>query len=157
MRVKLLRAARSTGPRDTTLALPLLRMAEAGSVVVPSGGSPMSFTHPRDVAKALFRVATAGEAGKVYQVKSFDCTPEDLARAVVEAAGKRAQVKREGLLSKGALPPYASSQLRAGTFLESQDSWGALGYAPDYDLKRTSREIAEWAAKEPWLTESGAT
>lgn len=158
MRVKVVRAARVTGPRDTTLALPLLRMAEAGSVVVPSGdGKPMSFTHPRDVAKALFRAATAGEAGKVYHVKSFDCTPEELARSVVDATGKRAQVRHEGILSKGRIPPYASTQLKAGVFLESQDSWGALAYVPEYDLKRTSREIAEWAAKEPWLTESGAT
>ena len=64
----------------------------------------MSFTHPRDVAKALFRVATAGEGGKVYQVKSFDATAEELARGVIEACGKKVQVKREGLFSKTTLP-----------------------------------------------------
>ncbi len=158
MRLKVVRAARATGPRDTTLALPLLRMLEGGSVVLPSGSdSPMSFTHPKDVAKALFRVATTGEGGKVYQVKSFDATPEELAKGVAVACGKTAQVKREGIFAKTALPPYTASQLRAGMLLEKQDSWSAISYSPDYDLKRTSAEIAEWRGKEPWLTESGRT
>jgi nucleoside-diphosphate-sugar epimerase len=154
MRLKVVRAARATGPRDTTLALPLLRMIEGGTVVLPSGsGSAMSFTHPRDVAKALFRVATSGESGKVYQVKSFDCTVEELTRGMMEARGRKAQVKREGLLSKTGLPPYTASQVRAGLLLEKQESWGAISYFPEYDLKRTNREIAEWHGKEPWLTE----
>jgi dihydroflavonol-4-reductase len=154
MRLKVVRAARATGPRDTTLALPLLRMIEGGSVILPSGSdSAMSFTHPRDVAKALFRVATAGEGGKVYQVKSFDSTAEALAKGVIEASGKKAQIKREGIFSKTALPPYTASQVKAGLLLEKQESWGAISYSPDYDLKRTCGEIAEWHGKEPWLTE----
>lgn len=158
MRLKVVRAAKATGPRDTTLALPLLRMMESGSVVLPSGSdSPMSFTHPRDVAKGLFRVATAGEGGKVYQVKSFDATAEDLARGVVDACGKKVQVKREGLFSKTALPPYTASQVKAGMLLETQESWGAISYAPEYDLQRTCKEIAEWHGKEPWLTENERT
>jgi len=158
MRLKVVRAARATGPRDTTLALPLLRMMESGSVILPSGSdSPMSFTHPKDVAKALFRVATTGEGGKVYQVKSFDAAPEELAQGVVSACGKKAQVKREGIFAKTGLPPYTTSQLRAGMLLEKQDSWSAISYSPDYDLRRTSAEIAEWHVKEPWLTESRRT
>jgi len=154
MRLKIVRAAKATGPRDTTIALPLLRMMESGSIVVPSGGdSPMSFTHPRDVAKGLFKVATAGEGGKVYQVKSFDATAEELAKGVTVACGKEAQVKREGLFAKTGLPPYATNQVKAGLLLENQDSWGAISYTPDYDLKRTCAEIAEWHGKEPWLTE----
>lgn len=154
MRIKVVRAARATGPRDMTLALPILRMAENGAVVVPSSGTPMSFTHPRDVAKALFKVATSGEAGKVYQVKSFDSTPEELAKGFVEASGKKAEVKREGLLSKSGLPPYAAAQLKAGLYLEDQASWGTISYSPDYNLQKTSADIAEWRAKEPWLIES---
>ncbi len=158
MRLKIVRAARATGPRDTTLALPILQMMESGSVALPAGSdSPMSFTHPRDVAKALFRVATAGQGGKAYQVKSFDSTLEDLAKGVIEACGKRAQVKREGLFSKTAVPPYTASQIKAGLLLEEQDSWSAISYAPEYDLRRTCREIADWHGKEPWLTESGRT
>ncbi|MDA4115396.1 MAG: NAD(P)-dependent oxidoreductase [Thaumarchaeota archaeon] len=158
MRLKVVRAARATGPRDTTFALPLLRMMEGGSVVLPSGSdSPMSFTHPKDVAKALFRVATSGQSGKVYQVKSFDATAEELARGVVAACGKKAQVKREGIFAKTSLPPYAASQVKAGVVLEKQDSWGAISYSPDYDLERTSAGIAEWHGKEPWLTESERT
>ncbi|HEV2390035.1 MAG TPA: NAD(P)-dependent oxidoreductase [Nitrososphaerales archaeon] len=158
MRLKVVRAARATGPRDTTLALPLLRMIEGGSVVLPSGSdSPMSLTHPKDVAKALFRVATMGQAGGVYQVKSFDATAEELAKGVVSACGKKSPVKREGIFAKTTLPPYTASQVRAGIVLEKQDSWGAISYSPDYDLQRTSAEIAEWHGKEPWLTESGRT
>ena len=158
MRLKVVRAAKVTGPRDTTLALPILQMMEGGNVVLPSGSdSVMSFTHPRDVAKALFRVATAGENGKAYQVKSFDSTLEDFAKGVIEASGKKTQVKREGLFSKTSIPPYTASQVKAGMLLEKQDSWGAISYAPEYDLKRTSQEIAEWHGKEPWLTENERT
>jgi nucleoside-diphosphate-sugar epimerase len=158
MRLKVVRAAKVTGPRDTTLALPILQMMERGNVVLPSGSdSVMSFTHPRDVAKALFRVATAGETGKIYQVKSFDSTLEDFAKGVVEASGKKARVRREALFSKSSLPPYAASQIKAGMLLEKQDSWSAISYAPEYDLNRTSKEIAEWHGKEPWLTENERT
>jgi dihydroflavonol-4-reductase len=158
MRLKVVRAAKATGPRDTTLALPILKMMEGGSVVLPSGSdSAMSLTHPRDVAKALFRVATAGEAGKVYQVKSFDSTIEEFTKGVVEASGRKASIKREGLFSKTSLPPYTASQVKAGILLEEQGSWSAISYAPEYDIKRTSREIAEWHGKEPWLTESERT
>jgi nucleoside-diphosphate-sugar epimerase len=158
MRLKVVRAAKATGPRDVTLALPILQMMERGSVILPSGSdSVMSFTHPRDVAKALFRVATAGEGGKVYQVKSFDASLEDVARGVIEASGKKTQVKREGLFSKTSISAYTASQVKAGTLLEEQGSWSAISYVPEYDLKRTSREIAEWHGKEPWLTESERT
>jgi nucleoside-diphosphate-sugar epimerase len=154
MRLKVVRAARAVGPRDTTLALPLLRMIASGRVVLPSGSeSAMSFTYPRDVAKAMFRVAASGEAGSVYQVKSFDCSGQDLATSVMEASGKRAELKREGLLSKTSLPPYTASQLKAGLFLENQRSWDAIAFSPDFDLKKTSTEVAQWSVKEPWLTE----
>jgi nucleoside-diphosphate-sugar epimerase len=155
MRVKVVRAAKSTGPRDTTLALPILRMMESGNVVITGGDSALSFTHPKDVAKALFKAATAqGEGGTTtFQVKSFDSTAEDLARGIVEACGKKSQVKREGVFSKTPLPPYAANQLRSGMFLEKQDSWDSITYSPDYDLGKTCQEIAEWHGKEPWLTE----
>ena len=87
----------------------------------------------------------------------FDSTLEDLAKGVIEASGKKAQVKREGLFSRTPLAPYAASQVRAGTLLDKQDSWSAISYAPEYDLKRTSREIAEWHGKEPWMTERERT
>ena len=63
-------------------------------------------------------------------------------------------MKREGLFSKTAVPPYTASQVKAGILLEAQESWSAISYSPEYDLARTSREIAEWQRKEPWLTES---
>jgi dihydroflavonol-4-reductase len=158
MRLKVVRAARATGPRDTTLALPLLRMMEGGSIALPAGSdSPMSFTHARDVAKGLYKVATSGTSGSVYQVKSFDASAMELAEAVVAACGKKAIVKRENIFAKTALPPYTASQLKAGMLLEKQDSWSAIAYTPDYDLQRTSRDIAEWHGKEPWLTQSGRT
>jgi len=155
MRLKMVRAARATGPRDTTLALPMLQMMESGSVVLPPGsGSVMSFTHAKDVAKALLLVATAGAAGKTYQVKSFDSTLEDFAKGLADASGKKPKVKRGGLFSKTGLPPYTSSQVKAGLLLEEQESWSTISFAPEYDLQRTCREIAEWHGKEPWLTES---
>ena len=152
MRLKVVRAARATGPRDMTLALPILRMMERGVVTIPGEGAT-SFTHPRDVAKALFRVAQVGAPGKTYQVKSFDSTPSQLAAGIVEACGKKSQVKKEGMFSKTSLPAYAAAQMRAGLLLDAQDSWTGISYTPEYDLKRTCKEIAEWQVKEPWLTE----
>ena len=154
MRVKIVRAARATGPRDMTLALPILKMIESGKVVLPPGSeSPMSFTHPRDVSKALFKAASAGETGIIYQVKSFDSSLDDLVMSVMKAWGKSSQISHGGFFSKTTLPPYASSQVKAGLILEKQESWGSISYAPEYDVERTGRDIAEWRKKEPWLTE----
>ncbi len=158
MRVKIVRAARATGPRDTTLALPILKMIESGRVVLPAGSeSPMSFTHPRDVAKALFRVASLPETGKIYQVKSFDSSLDDLVTRVMKAWGKSSQIRHGGLFSKSGLPPYAASQVKAGLLLEKQGSWGPISYAPEYDVERTGRDITDWQRKEPWLTENERT
>jgi dihydroflavonol-4-reductase len=161
MRVKIVRAAKAVGPRDSTLVLPILMMMKRGRrerMVLPSGsGSPMSFTHPKDVAQALFKVATFGEGGRIYQVKSFDCSVEELAAQVAEASGTQCQIKQEGLFNKTTIPPYTASQVRAGMRLGKQDSWGRIGYSPEYDVVRTAREIAEWHVKEPWLTEDEPT
>jgi dihydroflavonol-4-reductase len=158
MRVKIVRAAKTTGPRDTTLALAILRMMESGKMILPSGSeSPMSLTHPKDVAKALFRVATAGAGGRIYQVKSFDAGVDELATKVVETSGKRSQLKHEGLFAKTLIPSYTASQVKAGLLLETQDSWGSIGYSPEYDLQKTAQEITEWHGKEPWLTENERT
>ena len=138
----------------TTLALPVLKMIWDGSVVLPSGSdSPMSFTHPRDVAKALLKVGSAGEGGRVYQVSSFEASFEDLVKGVLSSTGAKAEIKREGLFAKSGLPPYAASQVKAGLVLERQESWGAIGFSPEYDLARTCKDIAEWRVKEPWLIE----
>jgi nucleoside-diphosphate-sugar epimerase len=158
MRVKVVRAAKSVGPRDSTLALPILRMMKGRRMVLPSrSGSPMSFTHPKDVAQALYKVATAGEAGRIYQVKSFDASVDEFATQVMEESGTKSQIRHESLFSKTSVPPYTASQVRAGLLLEKQESWGAIGYSPGYDLMTTAREIAEWHGKEPWLTENEQT
>ncbi len=46
MRLKVVRAARATGPRDTTLALPLLRMIESGSRRAPVRERLAHVVHP---------------------------------------------------------------------------------------------------------------
>jgi dihydroflavonol-4-reductase len=158
MRVKIVRAAKATGPRDTTLALPILKMAESRKMTLPSGSdSPMSLTHPKDVAKALFNVANSGEGGRIYQVKSFDASVDDLATALMETSGKKSQLKHEGLFAKSLIPSYTASQVKAGLVLQPQDSWGPIGYSPEYDLRKTTQEIIEWHGKEPWLTEHERT
>jgi nucleoside-diphosphate-sugar epimerase len=158
MRVKIVRVAKVTGPRDTTLALPILKMIESKNVVLPSGsGSTMSFIHPRDVAKALFKAASAPGTGSIYQVKSFDSSLDGLVSSVMKEWGKNSQIKHAGIFSKTALPPYTASQIKAGLLLEKQASWSEISYSPEYDMERTGREIAEWQKKEPWLTENERT
>jgi len=153
-RVVIVRAAKAVGSRDESLVVPLLRMIEAGKVVVPSGGL-MSYSHPRDIAQAMYRAALGEFAsGSSFLVKSFDSTPHDLARGVASAVGRDVFYSKQGLFSGPAVPRYTSAQLRASARIDVQPSWNELGYVPQYDLPKTCEEIASWFKKEPWVVES---
>lgn len=153
-RVAIVRPARAVGSRDESLALPMLRMIEDGKVVLPQGGQ-MSFSHPRDIAQAMFKAATTNppQAGP-FMIKSFDSSPDDLARGVAAAVGKQVEVKKQGIFSASSLPKYTAEQLKASLRIEEQSNWKVLGYSPQYNLKGTCEEIANWYRKEPWVTES---
>jgi nucleoside-diphosphate-sugar epimerase len=149
-RVVIIRAAKAVGSRDQSLVTPILRMASRGIVTVPSAGV-MSFSHPRDIAQAMFASAAGSlHTGKVILLKSFDSTPEVLAAGIAEAAGRKVRVRKQGLFSSSELPKYTSEQLRAAARVGDQPDWKDIGYAPKYDLKGTSEEIAVWSRKEPW-------
>ncbi len=153
-RVVVVRSAKAVGPRDESLVVPVLKMAETGRVILPSVGM-MSFSHPRDVAQAMYRAALGqSPTGSAYLVKSFDATPEELGRAMVLAIGLHAVVRRQGLFTGSALPGYTSDQLRASVRIDEQAGWRELGYAPAYTLKSTCEEIASWYKKEPWVVEN---
>ena len=153
-RITVIRAAKAVGARDESLALPILKMALAGKVVVPPGDR-MSFSHPKDVAQAMYKAALGGQkTGSVFLTKSFDSTPEELAKGVLSALGEAAEVKKQGVFSSSLLPKYTGQQLRASLSIGEQPGWKELGYAPAYDLKGTCEEIASWYRKEPWITES---
>ena len=152
-RISILRPARAVGSRDETLAIPILRMIESGKVTVPSEGR-MSFSHPQDIAQALYRAATGKlNTGSTFLVKSFDSTPEELVKGMAASLGKVVEVRRQGLFSSSALPKYVSEQLKASLRIEEQPSWAELGYVPKYDLKGTCEEISAWYRREPWVTE----
>ncbi len=115
----------------------------------------MSFSHPRDIAQAMYRAALGKiPTGSKLLLKSFDSTPEELGRGILEATGIGAEIRREGFLSASALPKYTSQQLKAALRIEEQLSWKELGYSPEYDLRRTCEEIGAWYRKSPWVTES---
>ncbi len=153
-RVAVIRAAKAVGSRDESLVVPILRMAEEGKVVLPAGGA-LSFTHPRDIAQAMFKAATGQiPAGRTYLLKSFDSTAEELGRAILQSAGKEAEVKKQGFLSSSALPKYTAEQLKASLRVEEQPDWKELGYSPQYSLQATCDEIAAWYGKSPWVTET---
>ena len=153
-RVAIIRSAKAIGSRDESLVVPFLRMIEAGKVMVPAGGL-MSYSHPRDIAQALYKSAMGQRpTGRSYLIKSFDATPEGLARGLASAVGRTVEFKRQGVLSGSSFPKYASEQLKASIRIEPQPSWKELGYAPEYDLPKTCEEIANWYKKEPWVTES---
>lgn len=153
-RVVIIRPAKAVGSRDESLVLPILKMAERGRVVLPAGGA-MSFSHPRDIAQAMYRAALGKiPTGSKFLLKSFDSTPEELGRGILEAAGSQAEVKRQGLLSPSVLSKYTSEQLKAALRVPEQAEWKELGYSPEYDLRRTCEEIGAWYRKSPWVTES---
>lgn len=152
-RIAIVRAARAVGSRDDTLIVPLLKMIESKKVVVPGTGE-MSFTHPKDVAQAMYKAATSPSAtGSVYPVKSFDCTAGSFAARLAKAVGASVEVRRPGFRSKGAFPSYTSDQLNASLRIDAQPSWKELGYSPEFDLTKTCEEVAAWYKKEPWVTE----
>ncbi len=158
MKVRIVRAARAVGPRDTTLVIPILRMIESGRVTLPaSSPARASFSHPKDVAQALLK--SAGSSGKgieTYLVKSFDASLEEIVTGMVRESGKKAVIRKQGLLSaRPPLPPYTLDQLKVGLTLSDVvgDSWKKIGYAPAYGLEKTAADIAEWYRKEPWATE----
>lgn len=153
-RVVVIRAAKAVGSRDESLVVPILGMLERGRVVLPSAG-PMSFSHPRDIAQAMYKAALGKvPTGSRFLVKSFDSTPEELARGIAAASGKQAEFRRQGLLSGSAIPKYTSEQLKAALKLDYQENWKELGYAPKYTLQSVCEEIASWYRKSPWITES---
>jgi len=153
-RVAIIRSAKAIGSRDESLVVPFLRMINAGRLVVPAGGL-MSYSHPRDIAQAMYRSAQ-GETptGNCYLVKSFDATPEELARGLASAVGRTVEFKRQGLFSGSPLPRYTSEQLKASIRIDPQLNWKELGYAPQYDETSTCEEIANWYRKEPWVAET---
>jgi nucleoside-diphosphate-sugar epimerase len=152
-KVVIIRPAKAFGSRDPVLGVPLLRMIESGKVTLPES-KEMSFSHPKDIAQAMYRAATGqSPTGAVYLVKSFDAAPEALAKGVAEALGKAPVVKRQGLLSKGVVSSYASEQLKAALVVGKQESWTKLGYVPQFGLKQTCEEVAAWYRKEPWVVE----
>jgi nucleoside-diphosphate-sugar epimerase len=153
-RIAIIRSAKAVGPRDESLVVPILRMIDEDRVLLPAGGM-MSFSHPRDIAQAMFKAGTGqAHTGSAYLIKSFDASPAELAGAIMETVGKEVEISRQGILSGSRLPKYTSEQLRASIRIREQPSWNELRYAPTYDLKRTSEEIAKWYKKEPWVTES---
>ena len=152
-RVTIIRSAKAVGSRDESLVIPFLRMIQAGRVIVPAGGL-MSYSHPRDIAQAMYKSALGQSVtGSSYLTKSFDATPEELARGVASAVGRPVEFKRRGLFSGSSIPKYASEQLKASMRIDPQASWKELEYAPLYDLPKTCEEIANWYRKEPWVAE----
>ena len=153
-RVTIIRSAKAVGSRDESLIVPLLRMTKTGKVTVPAGGL-MSYSHPCDIAQAMYKSALGQPpTGSYYLVKSFDSTPEELARGIASAVGRTVEFRRQGMFSPSSFPKYVSEQLKASIRIDAQPSWKELGYAPQYDLPKTCEEIANWYRKEPWVGES---
>jgi len=149
-RIVIVRSAKAVGSRDESMVVPILRMMGSGKVVIPRS-RVMSFSHPRDIAQAMFRAASAAHpTGSVFQMKSFDSTVDELARAIVAAVGDRAEFKGPGMFSGSQFPKYATEEISASLFLEEQKNWKQLGYEPQYPLKATCEEIASWYRRDPW-------
>jgi nucleoside-diphosphate-sugar epimerase len=153
-RIVIIRAARAIGSRDESLTVPLLRMIRAGKVVLPRTGS-MSLTHPLDIAQAMYKAATGRvPSGTTILLKSFDASPDELARRLIISMGVAAEVRNEGLFSKSLLPSYTMSQLKAALTIDTQPMWTGLGYNPEIGEQASCDEIANWYKIEPWATDA---
>ena len=154
VKVVIVRSSRAVGSRDRTLTLPILKMAEAGAVVLPPG-EVMSFSHPKDVAQAMHKAATSNSIRKkLYLVKSFDSPVDDVADAIVMASGRKAVIKRQGFRTgRTLIPGYTVEQVKASLRIRGEGSLEDLGYSPSYDVRKLGEEVAEWYRKEPWVTE----
>ncbi len=155
LKVVILRSSRAVGPRDRTVTLPILKMAEVGPVVLPPG-EVMSFSHPKDVAQAMHKAATTTNSPrkKLYLVKSFDSPVDDVAAAIVTASGRKAVIKRQGFRTgRTLLPGYAVEQIKASLRIQGEGSLEDLAYSPSYDLRKLGEDVAEWYRREPWVTE----
>lgn len=152
-RVAIIRASRAVGSRDQSLTVPLLRMIESGKVVLPTSGV-MSFSHPKDIAQAMYRAATSqSSSGKLYLVKSFDSSPEALVKMLARNLGKSVEFRKRGMTAKSLLPPYTADQLKASLVLQEQASWKEIGFEPKYGLEQACEEVTAWYRKDPWAIE----
>jgi nucleoside-diphosphate-sugar epimerase len=156
LQVRIVRAAKAVGSRDTTVVTPILKMIERGKVTLPSGSSTkMSFTHPKDVSQALFKAAGSVGDWTPYQVKSFDLSVDELARALVKVTGKDVEVKQQGVFSgRGLIAQYPTEEIKAGLTLAEEDSSKRLAYSPAFNLEKVATEVSAWYRKEPWVTKS---
>ena len=154
LQVRIVRAAKAVGSRDPTVVTPILKMVERGKVVLPSGSSTkLSVTHPKDAAQALLKAASSVGDWTPYQVRSFDVSVDELARALMEAGGKSAEVKQQGVFSgKSLMAQYTSEEIKAGLTLQEQDSSKKLAYSPAFGLEKVVTEVSGWYRKEPWVT-----
>jgi len=154
LQVRIVRAAKALGSRDTTTVTPVLKMIEHGKVTVPSRSSAtLSITHPKDVAQALLKAASSVGDWTPYQIKSFDTSVDGFARTLAKALGKTAEVKQQGMFSgKGLISHYYAEEIAAALTLEEQESSKRLAYSPAFDLEKVVSEISAWYRKEPWVT-----
>ncbi len=154
LQVRIVRAAKAVGSRETTIVTPILKMIGQGKVVLPSGGSArLSVTHPKDVAQALLRAASSVGDWTPYQIKSFDVSADELTGALMKAIGKTAEVRHQGVFSgKSLVAQYAADVIKAGLTLEEQDSSKRIAYSPVFDLDKVVTEVSAWYRKEPWVT-----
>ena len=115
----------------------------------------MSFSHPKDVAQAMHKSATSNSLrGRIYLVKSFDSTIDDVSAAILTASGRHAVIKRQGFRAgKTLLPGYAVEQIKASLRIQGEGTLPDLGYSPSYDIRKLGEDVAEWYRREPWVTE----
>jgi dihydroflavonol-4-reductase len=155
MKVRVVRAAKAVGSRDPSIVTPILKMIERGKVTLPSGSSSaFSVTHPKDIAQAMLKAAASSGDATPIQIKSFDLKVDDLARALLKAGGKSAEVKLQGVFSgKGLIGQYAADGIRSGLTLEEGGSSMKVAYSPKFDLDGLVAEVSAWYRKEPWVTQ----
>lgn len=139
----IIRATKAIGARDNSLALPLARMVDMGNVIIPKCGN-MSFTHPKDIARAMYLAAKSNTSSNVFLIKSFDSSIYEIVNSLSTHLGRKVRIHLENLFRRSGLDSYVKKQINASMLLKEQDNWKEIGFAPEYNLESTIEEIARW-------------
>ncbi len=152
------------GARDTHVVPVLAEMIKKGKArYIRSKENVFSISHPRDVATCLRLAGEKGGKGTVYNVKSFDCSIEELFEKFAEYLGAEAPHKTTPyyiaylgafLLEKiyaatrsKKAPPLTRFKVRLiGTkrIISSEKAKEELGFRAKYAMEETVKESVEW-------------
>ncbi|HDN96075.1 MAG TPA: NAD-dependent epimerase/dehydratase family protein [Thermoplasmatales archaeon] len=136
----------------------LLGRAEKGNLVyIGNGENFISIVHPKDVAKCLRLAFEKDEKGDVFNVVSFHCKIKELYEKIADKMGVDKPKKHvpyfmayliatfsEIFSKEPSLTRFRVKSFGTNRIISWEKARKKLGYKPDYDLKKTVKDMVEW-------------